>query len=40
MMLTEFDNNNFGTFEDTQAIGDYSKYGDLAFDTLLARKLL
>ena len=38
-VLTEFDNNTFGTFEDTQAPGDYSKYGDLAFDTLLARKL-
>ena len=38
-VLTEFDNNNFGTFEDTQAIGDYSKYGDLAFDTLLAKKI-
>ena len=37
--LTKFENDNFGTFEDTQALGDYSQYGDLAFDTLLARKL-
>ena len=25
----------FGTFEDPQALGDYSQYGDLIFDTIL-----
>ena len=37
--LNEEDMHHFGTFQDSQAPGDYSKYGDLAFDTLLARKL-
>jgi hypothetical protein len=26
----------YGTFDDIQALGDYSKYGDLVFDTLLS----
>jgi len=30
-----FDEQPWGTFNDTQAPGDYSKYGDLIFDTLL-----
>ena len=30
-----FDEQAWGTFNDTQAPGDYSKYGDLIFDTLL-----
>jgi hypothetical protein len=34
-----FDEDVYGTFTDAQAPGDYSKYGDLVFDTLLARKL-
>ena len=34
-----FDKDLYGTFYDEQAEGDYSKYGDLVFDTLLARKL-
>ena len=38
--LSDNDHNNYGTFDDEQAPGDYSKYGDLVFDTLLARKLL
>ena len=28
----------YGTFNDSQALGDYSKYGDLVFDTLLIGK--
>ena len=28
----------FGDFDDPQALGDYSKYGDLIFDTLLLGK--
>ena len=34
-----FDEDVYGCFNDSQAPGDYSKYGDLVFDTLLARKL-
>jgi len=34
-----FDEDVYGYFNDSQAPGDYSKYGDLVFDTLLARKL-
>jgi hypothetical protein len=34
-----FDEGVYGTFTDIQAPGDYSKYGDLIFDTLLVRKL-
>ena len=37
--LAEYDEQVFGTFTDAQAPGDYSKYGDLVFDTLLAHKL-
>jgi len=31
----KFNQNQYGTFTDKQAMGDYSKYGDLVFDTLL-----
>ena len=34
-----FDENVYGTFKDKQALGDYSQYGDLIFDTLLSAKL-
>jgi len=37
--IDNYDKNVFGAFDDIQAPGDYSKYGDLVFDTLLARKL-
>tara|TARA_B100001057_G_scaffold498887_1_gene607515 strand:- start:1217 stop:1909 length:693 start_codon:yes stop_codon:yes gene_type:complete len=37
--MPNFDKEVYGTFEDEQAPGDYSKYGDLTFDTLLAHKL-
>jgi hypothetical protein len=37
--IINFDENVYGTFNDKQAPGDYSQYGDLVFDTLLARKL-
>lgn len=37
--LDEFDMKVFGTFGDVQASGDYSKYGDPAFDSLLEHKL-
>lgn len=37
--IIDFDENIYGTFNDKQAPGDYSQYGDLIFDTLLARKL-
>ena len=32
----EYDENNYGTFGDTQAPGDFSKYGDPIFDALLS----
>nr|BAR36623.1 putative ferrochelatase [uncultured Mediterranean phage uvMED] len=35
----EHDSNMYGTFGDVQAPGDYSKYGDMVFDTLLAQGL-
>ena len=28
----------YGTFDDPHSLGDYSKYGDLIFDTLLLGK--
>jgi hypothetical protein len=31
-----YDSNRYGTFKDHQAPGDFSHYGDLAFDTLLS----
>jgi hypothetical protein len=37
--MVDFNEEIFGTFNDKQAPGDYSRYGDLTFDTLLARKL-
>ena len=37
--MVDFNEEIFGTFNDEQAPGDYSRYGDLTFDTLLARKL-
>ena len=37
--LSELNEELFGTFNDKQAPGDYSKYGDPIFDTLLAHKL-
>ena len=37
--VPNFDKEVYGTFEDEQAPGDYSKYGDPTFDTLLAHKL-
>ncbi len=37
--IFNFDEDIYGGFYDKQAEGDYSKYGDLVFDTLLARKL-
>lgn len=33
------DSNVYGTLGDSQAYGDYSKYGDMLFDTLLAKGL-
>ena len=33
-----YNENRWGTFDDEQAIGDYSLYGDLIFDTILATK--
>jgi len=38
--LSNNDHGNYGTFDDEQAPGDYSRYGDLVFDTLLTKKLL
>ena len=32
---TNFDKGIYGCFDDEQAMGDYSKYGDLAFDNLM-----
>ena len=37
--LIDFDKQTFGTFDDEQAPGDYSKYGDITFDSLLLHKL-
>jgi len=37
--LSERDMSEYGTFTDGQVNGVFSKYGDLVFDTLLARKL-
>jgi len=37
--IDNFDKNVFGAFDDTQALGDYSKYGDPVFDSLLSHKL-
>jgi len=34
-----YNENRWGTFEDEQAPGDYSLYGDLIFDTILSSKL-
>ena len=36
--LSETHQHMYGTFDDSQALGDYSKYGDLVFDTLLIGK--
>ena len=36
--LSETHQHMYGTFNDSQALGDYSKYGDLVFDTLLIGK--
>ena len=32
----DYDTDRFGTFTDTQVPGDFSQYGDMAFDTLLS----
>jgi len=37
--ITHRDEQQFGMFNDTQVNGVYSQYGDLVFDTLMARKL-
>jgi hypothetical protein len=37
--IPNFDKEIYGTFDDEQAPGDYSRYGDLTFDTLLSHKL-
>ena len=37
--LGGMDDFHYGTFTDKQVMGDYSKYGDLIFDTLLIRNL-
>ena len=37
--LTDDDKNSFGDFGDGQVPNEYCRYGDLTFDTLMARKL-
>ena len=37
-LYKQLEKNIWGTFEDDQALGDYSRYGDLIFDTLLIGK--